>query len=366
MPRRDEFTYTINVEDFDVSPLPPNARQSGTDAFGAEVSKFIQEDFKAFGGSVRIVVDPRQIQVSWRSDPNAPDPLQSVIKKIQQGQSDEAIRLLEHLRQLQPENADVLKNLGMVLSDAGQFDRAEIHLRRAIVLDPTNTDAMVALGVALARQKRYADAVPVLEQALAHEANNPWAHRNLGACLLQTGRTADAEKHLRRAVELNPTDQQAVLGLGQGLEAADKLQEASATYTKAIDLDPRSTVADIARDALTKLAQSSFRQTMPSAVRPDAVMYLLGALRKFDKMSRDEIQKITFEIGILGQRGLDTNDSSHKYQLKSLPGQYSGLHLVCIMFVGFQTIAPDYSIGFDLTREYEVAKAMHSTGTNEG
>ena len=37
-------------------------------------------------------------------------------------------------------------------------------------------------------------------------------------------------------------------------------------------------------------------------------MYCLGALEKFAKMPRMEMQQIAFEIAVKGQSGLDTND----------------------------------------------------------
>jgi hypothetical protein len=93
--------------------------------------------------------------------------------------------------------------------------------------------------------------------------------------------------------------------------------------------------------------------------RPDAVMYCLNALQAFEKVEPEEIKKIGFEIALLGQKGLATNESAQKYRLKSMPGQFSGLHLVCLMYVAFKKVAPDHDIGFDLTKEYELAKAMH-------
>jgi hypothetical protein len=48
-----------------------------------------------------------------------------------------------------------------------------------------------------------------------------------------------------------------------------------------------------------------------------------------------------------------------------MSGRFSGLHLLCIMFVGFKTVAPEHSIGFDLSREFEMAKAMHSSKDRE-
>jgi hypothetical protein len=60
-----------------------------------------------------------------------------------------------------------------------------------------------------------------------------------------------------------------------------------------------------------------------------------------------------------GEERLDPNDPAPKYQLKSLPGDFSGLSLVCFMYVAFQSIAPETDIGFDLSKEYAAAKSMH-------
>ncbi len=57
--------------------------------------------------------------------------------------------------------------------------------------------------------------------------------------------------------------------------------------------------------------------------RPDAMMYITGALEKFAGMTKSQIQAIGFEIAILGQRGLDINDAEQKYSLRTLPGQFN-------------------------------------------
>lgn len=59
-----------------------------------------------------------------------------------------------------------------------------------------------------------------------------------------------------------------------------------------------------------------------------------------------------------GRTGLDTNDPAQKYQLNSLPGNFSGLHLVCLMYAAFKSIAPEMDIGFDLSEEYVAAQAL--------
>ena len=58
-----------------------------------------------------------------------------------------------------------------------------------------------------------------------------------------------------------------------------------------------------------------------------------------------------YEIAILGTRGIDPSDSEKRYTLKSLPRQFSGVQLLCIMYVAFKRFAPDTDTGFDVTRE---------------
>ena len=90
--------------------------------------------------------------------------------------------------------------------------------------------------------------------------------------------------------------------------------------------------------------------------------YCEGALERFKDMPLAEVQKITFEIAMLGSRGLDVNDPAEQYTLRSIPGKFSGLHLLCIEYVGFQIIDPKVDLGFDLSAEYAAARAMFGEG----
>ena len=81
----------------------------------------------------------------------------------------------------------------------------------------------------------------------------------------------------------------------------------------------------------------------------------MGALQKFQGLDTEEVRRITYEIAMLGMNGLDVNDPAKKYSIKSLPGDYSGLHLLCIEYVGFKQIDPSVDLGFDLSKEYAAA-----------
>ena len=90
----------------------------------------------------------------------------------------------------------------------------------------------------------------------------------------------------------------------------------------------------------------------------DAVMYCLGALEKYATMTPENVRQVGFEVAMLGMNGLDVNDPTPKYNLKSLPGTFSGLHMVCLEYVSFKQVAPETDIGFDLSAEYRSAQAL--------
>jgi hypothetical protein len=50
---------------------------------------------------------------------------------------------------------------------------------------------------------------------------------------------------------------------------------------------------------------------------------------------------IAYQLGFVErQLALDVNDPAEQYTLRSIPGKFSGLHLLCIEYVGFQKIDP--------------------------
>lgn len=358
----EEYAYTLSLHDVDARLLPPSAGEPGSESFRAALTDHLESQYREFGGRVQITVDDARslLNVRWSPDPDRPSLEEIALDRLNRRDYPGAIPLLELLRRHEPTNPLHPYNLGMVYSDLGQFERAQTLLRESLRLGPGNVNALVALGVAQVRSGDDEGAIGSLADAVARAPDNPWARRNLGACLLKAGRAVDAESHLRRAVELQPKDQQAVLGLGQALEALDRLAEADEQYIRAIDMDPTSGVAGRAKESRTKLAQHGFRDRSGGGERMDAVMYLVGGMDTFGKMTPQQVQQVGLEIATLGMRGLDTNDPAQKYTLKSLPGHYSGLHLVCLMFLAFKQIAPQHSVGFDLSREYELARAMHS------
>lgn len=360
MPTSSPLEFTVALRDFDRKLLPPAARRVGSERFEQAVITYYQRQFAAIGGKVALDMDEERIRVVWTPDAASDDPFGYAVSLLQRGELREAVPLMESLLRADPENVDVLYNLGMAHSDMGQLDEAVALLSRTVELDPDNDNALVALGVAHQREGDTDEALAALREAVSLNPANSFAHRNLGAVLASSGRFGEAEPYLREAVRIAPSDQQAVYGLAATLEKLGdgQLGEADELYQRAISLDPTSQVAELARRARSKFAQESLRDRAGGDLRMDAVMYCLDALKRFDEVTLEQVQAVTLEIALLGRQGLDTNDSTPKYGLKSLPGNFTGLHLVSLMYVGFKRLAPDHDVGFDLSAEYETAQQL--------
>jgi hypothetical protein len=88
--------------------------------------------------------------------------------------------------------------------------------------------------------------------------------------------------------------------------------------------------------------------------------YLLDALQRFDGMPLEDVRDITAEIAIIGTTGLDYASSEAKYSVRSLSSdkKYSGLKLMCYMYVGFKILQPDVDSTIDLDEPYQAALAL--------
>ena len=111
-------------------------------------------------------------------------------------------------------------------------------------------------------------------------------------------------------------------------------------------------IQELSKDRLREIAVENLKS---KGFRTDAVFYCLSAIKFFKNKSMKEIQDISFEIGLRGRSGLNINDPQRKYQVIFMPGTFSGLQLVCYMYVGFKLIASERDIGIDLSEEYRTA-----------
>lgn len=352
----------LAVSDFDASVLPVGTRQAGTPEFDQAVRQFYQERLGKVVDSYTIKIEGGKIRVTWRNKDIRPNAVDEAVSALQAGDYKSGVLMLELLAPSRENDPIVHFNLGMAYSDQGKLDDAVEHLTKTIKLEPHHTNAMVALGVALSRLQKLEEAAEVLTEAARREPNNPWALRNLGGVLLGLGtQTEVALACLQQATVLLPEDQQSWIGLAQAQMAAEDYENADDSLRKVIDLQPFNKLAELAKELRSKIAALNFRK-IGGDLRPDAVMYCLSGLKAFKAMTAEQVRQVGFEIAILGTRGINVNDPSSAYTLRSLPGTFSGLHLLCLQYAAFQQIEPSMDIGFDVSREYSEAQRMLALG----
>lgn len=161
------------------------------------------------------------------------------------------------------------------------------------------------------------------------------------------------------ALRRQSDDPQAILELVLSLETLGRehLPEADRLCADLLARFPASPLKPQAEQARTRIAQASIRCVDHGAPRGEVLQYMVDALAAFDALGPRRREEIALEIALLGQQGLDIADPAPKYALKTLPGRYSGLHLLAIMYAAFRQIDPAIDIGADFLREYELARA---------
>lgn len=289
------------------------------------------------------------------------NPFQFVMAMLKSGRIKEAIPLLESLDRSTPGDVDILYNLGIAYSELGQFDEAVIRLKQAVQANPKHVHSWVGIGVAYQRMRQPAQAAEALRRAVDLNPDDGYAQRNLGAILCGEGKFAEALPHLRIAHQRLPDDPPAIYGYAQVLEELggdEQLGHADELYREVIQRFSTAPIAERARTARTRIGQRNMRAQAPGGIRPDVVMYIASALNTFKEQGPERRQAIAIEVAMLGRQGLDINNPDQKYTLKTLPGKFSGLHLLAIMYAGFRQIDPTVDAGVDFAKEYAMAESI--------
>jgi Flp pilus assembly protein TadD len=157
----------------------------------------------------------------------------------------------------QPNHADALHLLGMLLNQTGQHTQAEVMIRRAISIQPSQPVFHSNLGIVLAARGEFAEAISEYRLADSLDPNSPETLNNLGVALHASRRMSDAIVCFKRAVtlrpdyadarnnllavlKLQPDSAAAYHALGDLLHEADRSRDAIGFYRRAIELDPNS------------------------------------------------------------------------------------------------------------------------------
>lgn len=176
-----------------------------------------------------------------------------------------------------PESGMMHYNLGVVLGDLGEFQKAGEHLAESIrinprydraqialanlfvksgqyeaaaarydailKLNPNNFDAYYGRGATMQLQGKAREAVFNWEAALVLRKDDPVLYRNLALAMLQLSELDKAAVYFVEALKLDPTDFASRNGLGKVLGMQGRLDDALVQFQEALKYQPGSAEA---------------------------------------------------------------------------------------------------------------------------
>jgi len=147
---------------------------------------------------------------------------------------------LTKARVLDPHNADIPSQLGLICLQQGMFSQAEGELSAALEIQRNWAPALIGLGQLHEARKEWPEAIASFRQATAAAPDDASAHLELGRALLATHKPAEAVRELEQAARLAPQSVEALTALGVALSATGKRNKARDALRKALSIDPTS------------------------------------------------------------------------------------------------------------------------------
>ena len=187
---------------------------------------------------------------------------------------------LERAAVLEPGDAHIPFQRGLVALNAGHPAEAADHFQQAVNLEPDGAANHLNLGIARYQAGQMEAAIPAFRQAVALRPNLAVARLLLAQVLAATGSLPEAESEYRQVLTQEPRNAKALRGVGFcRLRAAD-YSGAAAAYTQAADADPGN--ADgwaglgSARLGQGDLAAAEAAFAKASAIDPQNIMLKTG------------------------------------------------------------------------------------------
>jgi hypothetical protein len=137
--------------------------------------------------------------------------------------------IIESLKTLlieNPDNSDVLTQLGQVYFQLEKHDEAAAQFRKLSSIQPDNASVWLTLGYILSLNEKYRDAVEPLRNALKLDPSSPEACFHLAESLRKDQRFEESIAYYQKMLSVAAEYPQAILGLGKSLLAVGQLENA--------------------------------------------------------------------------------------------------------------------------------------------
>jgi putative PEP-CTERM system TPR-repeat lipoprotein len=163
--------------------------------------------------------------------------------RLQTGEPEEALTVLEGVQEQHGDNAAVLEVLSMAQVSAGQLDQGITTLRRLAELRPDSPEVNFRLAIAQGQAERLGEARRSLERVLARDENHAGALVTLARLERQEGREEQALTLAKRMQDLDATRAVGHLMEGDIRAAREDYTEAARAYESSYEAQVSSEVA---------------------------------------------------------------------------------------------------------------------------
>ena len=142
--------------------------------------------------------------------------------------------------QVEPDNANALHYLGVLLHQRHQFPDAITLIQRSIAIDPDVAAWQNNFGNVLLEESRYDEAAIAYARCSELDANNLEVLNNLGVLLRKLNRQDEAEESFKQAVSRDPSFGDAHANLATLYTLQKRFTEAFSHFADALKLKPQS------------------------------------------------------------------------------------------------------------------------------
>lgn len=166
----------------------------------------------------------------------------------QMGKNDRAVPPLKESLRLDPGRKDVQAVLISIwraqahdAAEHSDLEKALALLIEARKLNPADADVQYEFGIVALRMSLFSDAIDAFTQVLKLRTDDAAALYGLGRAKMSVSRFDDAQQAFERYAQLHPADASGHYALGFTLQALQRASDARSEYERSIALQPQQT-----------------------------------------------------------------------------------------------------------------------------
>tara|TARA_X000000950_G_scaffold59629_1_gene72418 strand:+ start:255 stop:2363 length:2109 start_codon:yes stop_codon:yes gene_type:complete len=156
----------------------------------------------------------------------------------QLGEYQKAISAYKKAIQIEPNNVAAYNNLGFVFYQLGEYQKAISSYENAIQIKPNYADVYYNLGNTLKKLGEHQKAITSYEKAIQINPNYADVYYNLGNTLKELGERQKAQNCYKKVIQINPNHYKAYNNLGSLFNELEEHEKAKNCYEKAIQINP--------------------------------------------------------------------------------------------------------------------------------